>query len=214
MNVWEQKENETTKQYLAFTCYLSLGPGRTILKAEQLYKEKLGKPCIVPPTYPSKRLKLWSTQHDWVNRSFCYDAHIATIERETIEREFKESAKEFKQNLITATRQTLKNILAINEITEKAIANTNNEDIDLNMIVSLMNASGNVTNKIVSALKILYPDNFATTKKLIITDEDIANHTREKIKRQFPDKNPDDVMAQMKRIHQEIAKMMKEELNK
>lgn len=66
---WEQRDDETTKAYQAFSVYMRLGPDRS----QAALWEKLRK-----PGQSDKRpghLARWSAEHEWVDRAKAWDRH-------------------------------------------------------------------------------------------------------------------------------------------
>jgi len=70
-NVWDRKEDESSKAFEAFGAYLVLGPRRSLAKAIS----ELGRPDHYMST-----MKRWSVEHAWVHRSAEYDSHCVATE--------------------------------------------------------------------------------------------------------------------------------------
>jgi hypothetical protein len=68
---FEQQPKETDKAFAAFSVYLSLGQGRTLVAAGK----RIGKSTAL--------MERWSSKYDWSARARAYSAHLALIERET-----------------------------------------------------------------------------------------------------------------------------------
>ena len=80
---FEQQPRESAKAFAAFIEYLNMGPQRSLAAVAQ----KLSK--------SGPLLKRWSARFDWPGRVAAHAAHLATIERETIEALAREKAIEW-----------------------------------------------------------------------------------------------------------------------
>jgi len=70
-NPWDRRDDETAAQWHAFTCYLNLGKGRSLVKAWKVYANERD----LKGEHPSSSFKEWSSSNDWVLRVEHYDAH-------------------------------------------------------------------------------------------------------------------------------------------
>ena len=70
---FEQQPRESAKAFAAFKTYLDMGPERSLKAVAQ----KLGKSVTM--------LGRWSARFDWPGRVVAHAAHLAAIERQTIE---------------------------------------------------------------------------------------------------------------------------------
>lgn len=82
---FEQQPKESAKAFAAFALYLAMGAERSLAAVAQ----KVTK-C-------SRLLKRWSVKYDWQARVKAHAAHLATVEREAIERVAVEKAVEWQQ---------------------------------------------------------------------------------------------------------------------
>ena len=70
---FEQQPRESAKAFAAFTEYLNQGPERSLAAVGQ----KLGKSLVL--------IERWSSRWHWAERVQAHAAHLAAIERQTIE---------------------------------------------------------------------------------------------------------------------------------
>ena len=70
---FERQPRESARAFEAFSCYLKLGPQRSLAAVGQ----QLGKSKVV--------MERWSSKFDWVSRVQAHGAHLAEIERKAIE---------------------------------------------------------------------------------------------------------------------------------
>lgn len=90
---WAQQHHwgESNKAYSAFLMYRDQPPDqRTLRVAADRYRESLNLKGTVGPL---NRVRNWSAQFKWVDRSRAFDAHMDAAEVEAIRRRRKESAK-------------------------------------------------------------------------------------------------------------------------
>jgi hypothetical protein len=75
-NPWDKREDESSKAFHAFLCYLRQGPRRSIRETCRLLcKRKKGKPVS-----RSGQITQWSQRHAWLARASSHDSHIAAVE--------------------------------------------------------------------------------------------------------------------------------------
>ncbi len=79
---WEQQENETVRAYEAFTIYRSLGAGRTLEKAWNVYAPEGEKNLPMADSF-----KNYSSKYQWVKRARAWDAHVLELEDQVLEKE-------------------------------------------------------------------------------------------------------------------------------
>lgn len=114
---FEQLPKESAKAFAAFTLYLNLGAERSLREVGQ----KLGK---------SKALiERWCAKYDWQARVQAFSAHLAVVERETIEALAREKAidwhKLHEEQRITEWKIRCEALELANEIIARWRKNTN-----------------------------------------------------------------------------------------
>src|SRR5947207_2461444 len=72
-HTFEQQPNESAKAFAAFTVYLGMGAERSLAAVGK----QLGKSTPL--------MKRWSRKFDWPARAQAHAAHLALVERETME---------------------------------------------------------------------------------------------------------------------------------
>ncbi len=81
--VGQRQANETDKAALACNGYLRMGPGRSLEKLAQKYRESVAE---TPPTQNLAVLYRWSSAFGWVERAAAYDAAQDAAKTTEIER--------------------------------------------------------------------------------------------------------------------------------
>jgi hypothetical protein len=80
---FERKPGESSRQYAAFKYYLGLGPDRTLAATRAKVKGS------------RRSIEKWSKKFGWVERVRAFEAHMADLERQAIERVAQEKAVEW-----------------------------------------------------------------------------------------------------------------------
>ena len=86
---WERMPDESTKAYAAFNTYLQLGPNRSL---DEAYCAATEKPQ--GSTRVSGQWRDWSSQFRWFARATAWDSHIAEAERNSIQDQAEDNARE------------------------------------------------------------------------------------------------------------------------
>lgn len=92
---WDRIPGETRRAFAAFTDYCRMGPGRSVWKLYDHYREmrrlrleSLGSedgPKADPPTQRHRTMVEWSSKYNWVARSQAWDTEQARIRAEAEE---------------------------------------------------------------------------------------------------------------------------------
>lgn len=75
---WDKRPGETAKAYRAFTCYLELGPKRSLVAAAEAYavpKKRQKSARKAPRNSAPGHITRWANQHDWTTRAEAFDQH-------------------------------------------------------------------------------------------------------------------------------------------
>jgi hypothetical protein len=111
---FEQQPRESSKAFAAFQVYLRMGPQRSLAAVGQ----QLGKSTVV--------IERWSSKFDWVSRVQAYAAHLAEIERKTIEERAIDKAVEWSKVKESVKRDAWKKSEKLIEMADKFIARWEN----------------------------------------------------------------------------------------
>lgn len=75
---WDKLPRESAKAYRAFTCYLELGPKRSLVAAAEAYagpKKRQKSARKAPRKSAPGHITRWANQHDWTTRAEAFDQH-------------------------------------------------------------------------------------------------------------------------------------------
>lgn len=92
--VWEQREDESSKAFHAFAHYRDLRPGeRSIECAFASHKANCLQPYQGGTSPVPSQWKKWSSKHAWVDRVTAYDRHCDSLLRAAHERAIKDASE-------------------------------------------------------------------------------------------------------------------------
>ena len=92
---WEQREDETSRNFDAFCAYRDLGPSRSLREAWEIYREEHD----LKADKPTGTFKEWSSRYEWVERSNAYDQHLKDLQVKSREQAVEEAEQKLADNL-------------------------------------------------------------------------------------------------------------------